>query len=471
MTFDISKVLTVKNIALNIFAACSLLIPKKSEAQTYPPNQNLSSINFQGYQGPNGSFPGYLEPFTESLSGNTITRISDSGVFGTTGQNLKHNYSTDQPWNSDGSLIKLAGYPAAILDGDTYQFIKWAQIPGNGKWANTNPNLIYGVSGNQFIAYNVNTNNNTTLHTFSNYSSVSFGYGEGNQSNDDKYVVLIGQASGVRDLIVYNIQNNTIVSTHNVGTSGDLDWATISPLGTYVVVSWRDNGSGSTQGLKIYNRDFSNYRHLYDYTEHSDVAIDANGNEVIVQYGNQPEWNSNNYLAMIRLDNGNVQGLFNYSYGIWGGHVSTRNLSRPGWAYVSVECCPNGSAAPNEIFAIKLDASNTIERYAKHHSNDGQGYGHQAQAVPNRDGTRVIFASNWNSAVGGSYAPAWVVEVPQSGNNNPTVEVNAGNDQTICEGDNVTLTATGADSYEWSNGETGASITVSPSETTTYTVT
>ena len=41
----------------------------------------------------------------------------------------------------------------------------------------------------------------------------------------------------------------------------------------------------------------------------------------------------------------------------------------------------------------------------------------------------------------------------------------------IVTGESTTLTASGADSYVWSNGETTASITVSPNETTTYTVT
>lgn len=42
---------------------------------------------------------------------------------------------------------------------------------------------------------------------------------------------------------------------------------------------------------------------------------------------------------------------------------------------------------------------------------------------------------------------------------------------TICAGDSVTLIASGASTYRWSNGATGRSITVSPSETTTYAVT
>lgn len=46
------------------------------------------------------------------------------------------------------------------------------------------------------------------------------------------------------------------------------------------------------------------------------------------------------------------------------------------------------------------------------------------------------------------------------------------NNETICPGDQTTLTATGATSYVWSpNNETSASISVSPSVTTTYSVT
>ena len=57
---------------------------------------------------------------------------------------------------------------------------------------------------------------------------------------------------------------------------------------------------------------------------------------------------------------------------------------------------------------------------------------------------------------------------------NPTtdsVTADAGVDEEICLDSSVTLTASGGDSYLWSTGETEASITVSPTETTTYTVT
>jgi len=50
-------------------------------------------------------------------------------------------------------------------------------------------------------------------------------------------------------------------------------------------------------------------------------------------------------------------------------------------------------------------------------------------------------------------------------------EANAGPDQTICQGESVVLSASGGQSYLWSNGETTSSINVNPTETTTYTVT
>ena len=47
----------------------------------------------------------------------------------------------------------------------------------------------------------------------------------------------------------------------------------------------------------------------------------------------------------------------------------------------------------------------------------------------------------------------------------------AGTDVTIESGQSTTLTATGGDTYIWSNGAATASITVNPTVTTTYEVT
>jgi predicted transcriptional regulator len=47
---------------------------------------------------------------------------------------------------------------------------------------------------------------------------------------------------------------------------------------------------------------------------------------------------------------------------------------------------------------------------------------------------------------------------------------NTANDGVICLGNSVTLAVSGMTSYAWNNNQTTASITVSPSATTSYTV-
>jgi gliding motility-associated-like protein len=54
---------------------------------------------------------------------------------------------------------------------------------------------------------------------------------------------------------------------------------------------------------------------------------------------------------------------------------------------------------------------------------------------------------------------------------NPLPSVNAGADLTICAAESVTLNATGDGTLEWDTGDIGGQLVVSPSVTTTYTVT
>ncbi|MEZ4910993.1 MAG: hypothetical protein R2774_09030 [Saprospiraceae bacterium] len=54
---------------------------------------------------------------------------------------------------------------------------------------------------------------------------------------------------------------------------------------------------------------------------------------------------------------------------------------------------------------------------------------------------------------------------------NPLPNGNISGDTEICVGESTALIASGGSSYAWSTGDSGASITVSPSTTTSYTVT
>ncbi|NNK88853.1 MAG: hypothetical protein HKO90_11260, partial [Flavobacteriaceae bacterium] len=446
-------------------------------AQIYPPEVDLTTIDWEFYTPPT-SLPNYLEPTTDNYTGNTVIRISDQSAFGCTCSQLRHRYSKKQPWNADGTMIMTDGWPAKILDGNTYEII--GDVYCRSIWSNVDPQLTFDTHQNKLFRRNVVTQQEVVLRTFSEYDNVSIGYGEGNLSNDDQWVALIGRNGSNQTIFVYDILNDVITGSKYIGTT-PLDWVSISQSGNYCVVQYDSWGSGPTNGVKSFDRFMQNEVHLENAREHGDIGYDMDGNEVYVSHANF----GNHSYSYTRLDNGVTKGLFPFSgatgdLGAAGGHLSTRNINRPGWAYVTDSGDLNnlnGWEAPKEIFAIKLDDSNTIQRFAKHNTNfeaANASYNHQAHACPNRDGTKVIFASNWynSSIMNQNYPLLWVVEVA----GNQSDSVNAGEDVSICEGETTSLTATGAQSYVWRD-DTGAvignsaSVTVTPDQTTTYTVT
>lgn len=76
--------------------------------------------------------------------------------------------------------------------------------------------------------------------------------------------------------------------------------------------------------------------------------------------------------------------------------------------------------------------------------------------------TTITFTSNENPAL---------TDTSQITVFNDALQASAGNDQSICEGEITSLTATGGTNYLWNTGETTATIEVNPTETTTYSVT
>jgi hypothetical protein len=94
-------------------------------------------------------------------------------------------------------------------------------------------------------------------------------------------------------------------------------------------------------------------------------------------------------------------------------------------------------------------------------------------AAAGKDGTSVTQAAMQAPDMITNLGDAFKLD---NGINNgyPIMSYMAGVDPTsaeICQGENITLTAFGFDTYLWSNGSTADAITVSPTTTTTYTVT
>jgi len=99
-------------------------------------------------------------------------------------------------------------------------------------------------------------------------------------------------------------------------------------------------------------------------------------------------------VMMVRLRDGAITTLTKPTNEAYPYHISTRSYDRPGWAYVSYWLAP-GRRFSDEIIAVKMDGSGTVERFAHTRTETSDCYRCESHAVPSRDGKRVVWASTW----------------------------------------------------------------------------
>jgi hypothetical protein len=147
---------------------------------------------------------------------------------------------------------------------------------------------------------------------------------------------------------------------------------------------------------------------------HFDVCYDTGGNEVYMG----PDGDTR-ALYMRRLDNGARTTLLSDGKMGWPIHVSCRNTKRPGWSYVSsfdADYAAPDRAYYQTLFAVKLEptatGNATVQRFAHEHHSVSlvEIYERSAMAVPNPQGNKVMWASDWGNSIGPIYA--YVAQMP-----------------------------------------------------------
>jgi hypothetical protein len=130
-------------------------------------------------------------------------------------------------------------------------------------------------------------------------------------------------------------------------------------------------------------------------SEHSDLAIGANGHDIYVSIDYQSD---EGFVFMTDIDTGERTNLFRtYVNGSASDvHFSGKAFAKPGWALVSTY---NGGGSPqwfmNKVFAMELKPNPRIFQIAAHHSAVKDQYMAEPHATANRDFTRILFNSNW----------------------------------------------------------------------------
>jgi hypothetical protein len=273
------------------------------------------------------------------------------------------------------------------------------------------------------------------------------GQGEGNTSNDGRFIGL-SEASdqGARIVVIdmdptgrelaYSSGHRRIGPIYtlppcSLSIGCKIGNISISPSGRYVDVKYAGRGDfhrilkvdTTTLALRLHNLPASSPRcgTLIDGRpvgpngwimglKHADMALNPfdHNEDVIVGVtrclrNTEVQGQRIGVITMQRLRDGTVTALTDARGGkeADGLHVSCRNLQRPGWAYVSFDNAPSyaGKRFYDELVAVKLDGSKTVQRFAHQHS-EHRTYRSEPQAVPSPDGRRVIWASNWNSDCG-----------------------------------------------------------------------
>lgn len=370
----------------------------------YPTAYNISDISWSYYVSPE-FMPNYLQS-VEALNGCKTTRISDETAFGIGDVfEKRHAYSTRSPFNADSSLICLGVNKPKILNGNTYELL--GSTDYRIIWSNVQPLKCYSNWNNIFEVNTINPQTlkltNVRTRVFNDYYKMNIGGSNGNLSNDDKYVALEGTKSSTGKsiwVLVYDVEEDKIISERNFGGNidNDLQWVGMAQDGSRVVIQFDKNGLESRQGTKSYNLNLQDEVNLTYSTSHGDIGVDTEGNQVFVYFKSEV---SGYDLTMSKLLDGKKTGLFLGN--LHGGHISCRNILRPGWCYVSTYGNPNDTnkEAPLENFALELKQNGLVAPISKNCSELAYNvsyYNQQAHTCPNPIGTKILFSSSFGNS-------------------------------------------------------------------------
>jgi hypothetical protein len=360
--------------------------------------------------------------FAEPAYNTCETRATDHAADGVSGF-ARNDYSRRQAFNADSSqhiVYSLDGF-WHLYDAQTHAHLKALAGPAGDaepQWHPTDPDLLYYLPTNgvgmTVMELTVSTDTSRVVGDLSARlkekwasASVAWTKSEGSPSKDARFWCFMVEDADFGSLGVITWDRDTDTIVGSMDTNGERpDHLSMSPSGEYCVVS-----SDGPDGTSAYSRDFSQRTQLLHKSEHSDIAIDANGDDVFVAVDYQSDAGD---IFMVNIRTG-VRTMLLPSY-LNGSetalHISGKAFNKPGWVVLSTYADRSGDRQwfHRKVMAVELTADPTIYNLAFTHNADN-GYWTEPHASVNRDFTKVLFNSNWGTG-SDTDVDAYMVEIP-----------------------------------------------------------
>jgi len=372
-------------------------------------------------------------PSRDPVFGTCVIRVSDwSSDFSSENisEGIKNEYSRVQSLNADESLLL-----AYSTEGNWYLYAAHSLQPlgrlpleVEPRWDVEDPELIYYSDETRLMAHRVSSGQQQVIHDFADdfpgqdLATVWTRY-EGSPSIDSRYWGLMAedQEWGTVAFLVYDLAMDEVIAIRETPSRPEVDSVTISPLGNYFLAYYDEycehghlGDDTNPCGLMVYNKNLKSGRSLLRIVGHSDLALDAQGNEVLVYQDIDQDT-----ISMLDLMSGETTSLLpiDFSHSAIGFHFSGKATRLPGWILVSTYngARPSTTWMDDQVFAVELVEGGRVVRLAHTHSiydeNMEKDYWAEPHASVNRDFTQIVFTSNWGRS-GTEEVDMYLIKLP-----------------------------------------------------------
>ncbi|HEY0179325.1 MAG TPA: hypothetical protein VGC30_06810 [Dokdonella sp.] len=336
------------------------------------------------------------------------------------GQFARNDYSRREPFNADSSRVLVYGEGGYwhLYDARTLRYVERLNGPAGDaepQWHPSDPNLLYYLprdGGLKLIKLDVRKNASKTVAEFAGRlpwrdAKRLWTKSEGSPSRDGRYWGFQAETANfeIRGYVVYDLVEDKIVGTRS--TSARPDHVSMTPSGRWFV------SSGDGDGTWAWSPDFSRKKKLHHKSEHSDLAIGADGHDEYVSIDFQSDHGDVFFVDVdacpsVRADADAAATpecprtvLFpTYLDGAHASfHFSGKAYAKPGWVLLSTYATSAARDGTRPWYADRLIAAE-LKPHPRllalgHHESSGDAYWAEPHGAPNRDFTRAMFNSDW----------------------------------------------------------------------------